>query len=199
MMRKLSTLTILSLLPLAWASAQSQEPEWRVTNPYPPRVIPLYNGQPNPFPYKIEEAAPVIQISDEALAAAEAERTLNKLRSNAEDAVRSGNALLPDTSKLSVGGYLKGARGEMVLMNGNWYGVGQKVRVPSIINPETIHRLESLKGVDDELMTRLATQLDQRRREEQAGNLTLHRITAKEITFKGPLGLINLPLRQREW
>ena len=193
MMRRFAFLLLVPTLALA----QGQEPEWRVVNTNPPRVVPLYTGQANPFPIK-QEPAPVV-IEQPVAELDEATKALEAAREAAQQAVRSPKALVPVVRDLKPNGYLNGPRGPMALLNNRWYTVGQGANVPNRINPETLAIIDRLAELDEALRASLRQNLAEKLSSNPTSQAKIKSITPKQVIFSTPLGEIKEPISQPQW
>lgn len=191
--------TLLMLLPASMLWAQSQEPEWRVSNANPPRVVPLYAGQSNPFPLKEPPPAVLPPPVLEEPEVDEAAQALLEAQERAQSAVRSSSALLPNLTGVNPDGYLAGLKGPMVLLGGRWYGPNHSVAVPVNINPAATAAVEELKELDNQLYEQLLAELNAKLAAQGSVNIRIKAIAPDEVTFATPMGDRAKPISQQQW
>lgn len=180
----------LTVLPLA-VHAQAVEPEWRVINATPPKVIPLYAGGENPFPQIAEENAPqptVAQPQNFDAAAEEAKMNLANALAKARSLIGSDRVYQPDLSGIRFGGRVVGDAGPKVFFNGQWVGTGKTIVVPVKGVAEAYEAIQRLEELDPELARSVSEELSNRISNVSTETLKITAIGESNVTLTGSAG-----------
>ena len=192
----------LAVFPFAWVMAQAQEPEWRVVNEGEAEVIPLYQGQMNPFPMLeqpeekkalAEEQAPAVEAMDERT------KALEDAKRAATEAVNASTALIPQMERTQITAYIDGQSGPMVLIDGKWNGVGQTFSVIQAINPDVLEKINNLNELDEATAQALKAKLDNRLQQEPVGKVEIISIKKKEVTLRTKQRTFTRKISQDAW
>jgi hypothetical protein len=129
---------------------QNIEPEWRVVNTEPARVVPSVENSPNPFPTaQVVEVVSASAVLDEG--ALEHMSLLVKLESQ----IKQGNIFVPAVNRIRFYGYMDGPRGGTVLYSGRWAKVGDTVPVDVQISAGIIENIAQVTAYSAEDGARL--------------------------------------------
>lgn len=138
------------------------EPLWRVKNDDEGEIVPPYAGNLSPFPIKQvpinekkriakKKVKPKPMLSPEQRSAQRRAQRSAELLASIRKAIQNKEAFSPDVSLVIVEAMLKGPSGYKILVNNQWYSVGEVIDVP-VITAEAIENLVSdLSVIDNNL------------------------------------------------
>jgi hypothetical protein len=167
-------------------NVQANEPLWWVTSEESPTVVPLYGGEPNPFPTraeppppvqpKLDEEATIVGLSEDELRSAALLEDIRKM-------LASEQILTPNIFTIKIAGYLDANRAPKVLINGRWLGVGDEVRVSVTTAQKFEEMVEELKQLDRELFRTISEDIQGKMALAENYLLTITDIRPDAVTF----------------
>ena len=155
-----------TLLAATAASAQVRgEALWRVDSQTLSQQVPLYDGQPSPFPIKLPPPPPEPEVAEgeEGVEPAEPQLTSQQriaqqraqraasLMSRIRDILKQEEAFQPDLSGVIVEAIVSGGAGEMALVKGKWYFEGDYIQTPVVTANNLLTLMTGLESADEGL------------------------------------------------
>ncbi len=177
-------IALVALLGISNTSSAEESLLWKTINPASAVVVPTYAGQGSPFPVTV---APVEETSATDVLDEQA-RLKEEAYNNAQNILKSGNALVPDLRAVVVGGMVEGNLGPRVLINNQWLGVGDKLTVRQYKTSSAIEALKVLAELDATAGEEIKQALDTKLSQNPTVALSLRRITSSSIVLHGPQG-----------
>lgn len=167
---------------------------WKVENSLSPTIVPLYDGQPSPFPkIEVKKTEPV---SDTLSAEAEAARKARlEALARAQKILNSKDAFKPELGVIQVNGVIQGVQGTRALISNQWVKVGQTMQVRAGRTPEVNNAIEMLRQYDADAANQLEEKLQQRYAENPYLTLKIKKIEPKELFLEGDHGTYRLPIQ----
>lgn len=163
----LKVFLFMALAALAATHAYAQvrgEALWRAQSETPSQQVPLYDGQPSPFPIKQpppppepevvegEEAEEVVpQLTPEQRIAQQRTQRAASLMSRIRDILKKDEAFRPDLSGLIVEAVVSGEAGDMALIKGKWFFEGDYIQAPVATANSLMTLMAGLEGADKNL------------------------------------------------
>lgn len=178
------------MLAPAQAQAQSVEALWRIENVLEPTVPPAYNNNISPFPIKqrpvervVEPEQPEIDPQEAARAQSRALRAASLL-SQIREILRNDSAFSEDVSGVKVAATSLGFNNNRALINGQWVGVGEEVRVPVVAAERVTSLLAQLEGLDSRLADIVRDGVEERLQASREATIEIVRIEPERVIFK---------------
>ena len=138
----------LALLGVAQAGWAQDFIIWRVKSTISSSQPPAYRGQSSPFPYLAPEV-PVARIEEVAAPEdMERQQQVNVVMARLEDLRRENRAIIPDTRMIRATARLEGPLGTKILINNQWIGLGEMLRVSERMSPAAQELLAQLRVLD---------------------------------------------------
>ena len=175
---------------------------WRVDNNLPSRAVPLYDGEPSPFPIKEPppppepeepQAAEVVVNPEPVLTPAQraAQRRAGRARSllsRIREMLANNNAFGPDFSSVVVDAIVSGKNGGMALIKDEWRFKGDYIKT-SVLNTQSLMGLLlKLQQADNNLARMVETEIRENREEIGPFNLLIKNIDPTGVTLRLPDG-----------
>jgi len=163
---------------------------WKASNPLAPQVVPAYAGQGSPFPVKAPtpEEVSATEVMDEQA------RLRDEALSYAQGLLQGNMALQPELRTLRIGGTLVGAQGARVLVNNDWIGLGNNVKVRQVKTREAVSALKALAEYDPSAAEQLNGSLNARLSSQPVVALKVLRITSTSVVLETPRGPATIPI-----
>lgn len=172
-------------------NAQANEPLWWVTSEESPTVVPLYEGEPTPFPTRqepvqvvqprLEEDVVIVGPSEEELRAAALVEKIRKM-------LEREQVLNPDIFAIKIEGYLNANNDPKVLINSRWLGVGDDVQISVTTAQKFEEMVEELKQLDKKTFLTVAADIEEKMSVAENYLLTITDIQQDVVTFRDMAG-----------
>ncbi|MFZ2619730.1 MAG: hypothetical protein WAX89_02560 [Alphaproteobacteria bacterium] len=177
-------------------SVHAQEVLWSVDNSDESEIVPLYEGQNNPFFTYAKPPEVKAQEVEEAKDAAELERQrINNAAGQILQRIRaqldSGQFSSPQVYGLKIDGYLKSATGEpKVLIKNEWKGVGDLISVATQVADKVSGLLAELSVYSPTAAEKMADEVEEKVKFINSYELRLYKINSQQIELKDSEGKI---------
>ncbi|MDD9912129.1 MAG: hypothetical protein OXR68_03735 [Alphaproteobacteria bacterium] len=181
--------TVLAFSSVAFTpQLQAEELLWWVTNEVEPDVVPIYEGEFNPFPIRKKPEAPIIvqqKVEEKEVRSNSASaRLLEKIR----EYLQTGEFKEPNIYTVEVKGYLEGYRGPSVLIADRWLVTGDHLAVPAQEKAFFKSLLEELEQIAPALYDSALPNLSAELTDGEGFKLTLKEITKDNIVLEDRQG-----------
>lgn len=200
--RAIFVVTLIMATVLQTAHAQVRgEALWRVESEIPSQQVPLYDGQPSPFPVKQpppppepEEGEEVVQMErepqltpEQRIAQQRAQRAAS-LMSRIRDILKQEDAFRPDLSGVVIEAIVSGQAGDMALIKGKWFFEGDYIETPLQTANNLMTLMAGLKEADENLAGIVQEEVEDKLAEAGPGRVLVRDVNEKGITLRMPGG-----------
>ncbi|MEC9291636.1 MAG: hypothetical protein VX730_04465 [Pseudomonadota bacterium] len=191
MLRKVCLVAVFTCYA-ASSFSQSAEPFWRVLADETDVSMPAYNGERSPFPYVEPPKVEIVEvfkepeiIYDPSLIEREARnKKAAEILAEIRDILLSETAFNPDLSNVVVSGVIKGERGNSALIDNQWVGSGEELKVPVQAVDRLVGLVGYLRSLSPDLSESVQQKIDIKLAEIGRFKLRLDRIEERSVVFK---------------
>lgn len=174
---------------------------WRVESEVPSQQVPLYDGQPSPFP--IKEPPPPPEPEEEEVAQAEEQepeltpeqrlaqqRTQRaaSLMSRIREILKQESAFAPDLSVVVIEAIVSGQAGDMALIRGKWFFEGDYIETPVQTANNLLTLMSGLEQADENLAEIVQEEVETKLAEAGPERVLIREIAEDGVTLRLPDG-----------
>ena len=202
---------ILFLTTSAVFAQMRSEALWRVENNLPSQPVPLYDGEPSPFPVRQpppppEPEDPEVMVNSEPVltpaqrAAQQRANHAASLMSRIRERLTDNKAFEPDLSSVAVEAIVSGNAGEMALIKEKWKFEGDYIKTDAQTNTRLLELQFNLQQADENLASMVQEEIRERFNKSEPYNLLIKEITPTGVTLRLPNGGSHvISFRSRGW
>lgn len=199
-----SILSVLAVLLITASTAQAQvrgEALWRAESEAPSQQVPVYDGEPSPFPIKQPPPPPEPEESDQQadeeqapqltpeqrIAQQRAERAAS-LMSRIRDILKADSAFKPDLSGIVIEAVVSGEAGDMALVKNKWFFEGDYIQTPVKTANSLMTLMSGLEQADENLADIVSEEVQTKLAEAGPERVLVRQIENKGMTLRLPGG-----------